>query len=172
MVMPNSRTFRVLFVGSLIAIMLTVVGASIWLLAIPPWQVHRAGQRPIPWQEYSSDRLAQLMSERRNVLLVGFAEWNISSALPLYVLDTPRIRRAIDAREIVPVLVNMTKPSAETDALREFYGLGEHDILFVVIIAGSDRDKPVILSDWPELNDARVVEAITKTVPATKPCWE
>jgi hypothetical protein len=170
--MSHSRTFPVVFLGSLITAIVAVLALSTWLLLIPVWQVYRAGQRRIPWQDYTSDRLAELLSERRNILLVGFAEWNISSALPLHLIETPRIRRAIAARDIVPVSVNFTKESVETDALREFYGLGEHDFTFVVIITGNARGEPVILSEWPELNDKLVFETITKAVPATNPCWE
>jgi hypothetical protein len=170
--MPNSRRFRVLFFGSLITAIVAVIAASVWLLVIPPWQVHRAGQRPIPWQDYSSDRIAQLLSERHNALLVGIADWDISSTLPRFLLDTPRIRRAIAAREIVPVLVNMTNPSAETDALREFYGIGEHNSMFVVIVPGDARDKLVIFPDSPDANDEKVFHAITKAVPTKKLCWE
>lgn len=172
MAMPDSRAHRVLFVRSLIAIMLAVIAVSVWLLVIPPWQVHRAGQRPILWQDYSSDRLAQLLAERRNVLLMTFADWDISSAYPSHMIDTPRVRRAIASREIVPILVNMSISSPETDALREFYEILEHTFPFAVIISGDSMNEPVTIVDWPEPNDDVLFRAIEHSITPRKPSWE
>ena len=171
MIIRHSRTIRRVFLGSLITAIVGVLALSSWLLFLPLWQIHRAGQRPIPWQDYSSDRLAQLMSERRDTLLITVADWDISGHYLRTMIDTPRVRRAIESREIVPVLVNLTNPSAETDALREFFHIPENTFLFAVIISGDTPDEPVTIVDWSGPNDEQVFQAI-QTIPPRKPSWK
>ena len=165
------RSKRILFLGSLVSAMVAVIALTAWLLLRPFWFVYRAGQRPIPWQDYSSDRLAQLLSERRNILLVGWADWDISSAYPPHATDTPRVRRAIESRQIVPLLVNMSNPSAETDALREFLKIPENTFPLAAIISGDAPDQPVTILEWSGPNDEAVFNTI-EAIPPRKPGWE
>ena len=81
-------------------------------------------ERPIAWQPYSPELLANAKESGRPILLTFEADWDITTvANRSWALETPSVRRLIYEYEVIPIQVDCTHHDEEIDARRDDYGV-------------------------------------------------
>jgi thiol:disulfide interchange protein len=114
--------------------------------------------RSIPWQDYSPELYSRHLEDRKVVVLDFTADWCLNcKTIEAAVLHRAAVVKALNAADVAPVKVDLTKPQAAGwRKLKEFNEVGIP--LLVVMTSGSPD--PVLKSN--AYTPDQVIEAINR----------
>jgi thiol:disulfide interchange protein len=121
----------------------------------------------LPWEPFSRARLAELRDQGATVLVDFSADWCMTCKLNLATaIETNRVKAAIDANRVVPLLADWTEESPEIKAMLETLQSRSIPVLAVFPAVRPDepaRD-PIVLRDL--ITESQVLEAIQEAGPS------
>jgi thiol:disulfide interchange protein len=121
----------------------------------------------LPWEPFSRARLAELRDQGATVLVDFSADWCMTCKLNLATaIETNRVKAAIDANRVVPLLADWTEESPEIKAMLETLQSRSIPVLAVFPAVRPDepaRD-PIVLRDL--ITESQVLEAIQQAGPS------
>jgi len=123
----------------------------------------------IPWEPFTRARLAELRSGGATVLVDFSADWCMTCKLNLATaIETDKVRAAIEANRIVPLLADWTEESPEIKATLESLQSKSIPVLaiFPAAPAGRESRGPIILRDL--ITESQVLEAIREAGPSAE----
>ena len=117
----------------------------------------------IEWQPFTRARLTELQQKGATVMVDFSADWCLTCKYNLnFAIETPRVKRALSASKIVPMLADWTDGSPEIKAMLE--SLDSKSIPVLAFFPGSEPGTaaaaPIVLRDL--VTEAQVLEAIKK----------
>jgi thiol:disulfide interchange protein len=113
-------------------------------------------RNPVVWQSFSRQRISELTSQGRIVLVRFKADWNVGPFSEMREFQDPGVRAAIYRNRVVPLLADWTEPSEEIE--KELASLGARSIPVVAVYTPQSRWPPIVLRD--EIVPSEVVQAI------------
>lgn len=127
-------------------------------------------QSIIPWEPFSRARLAELKARGATVLVDFSADWCLTCKLNLATaIETNRVKAAIEANRIVPLLADWTEESSEIKTMLE--SLQSKSIPVLAVFPATEPGKqprpPIILRDL--LSESQVLDAIEQAGPSRMP---
>lgn len=123
----------------------------------------------IPWEPFSRARLAELRSSGATVLVDFSADWCMTCKLNLATaIETDKVREAIEANRIVPLLADWTEESPEIKATLESLQSKSIPVLaiFPAAPAGREARGPIVLRDL--ITETQVLDAIRQAGPSAE----
>jgi thiol:disulfide interchange protein len=123
----------------------------------------------IPWEPFSRARLAELRSSGATVLVDFSADWCMTCKLNLATaIETDKVREAIEANRIVPLLADWTEESPEIKATLESLESKSIPVLaiFPAVPPGRDARGPIVLRDL--ITETQVLDAIRQAGPSVE----
>ncbi|MFM8379667.1 MAG: thioredoxin family protein, partial [Planctomycetia bacterium] len=121
----------------------------------------------LPWEPFSRARLAELRQSGATVLVDFSADWCMTCKLNLATaIETNRVKAAIEANRVVPLLADWTEESPEIKAMLETLQSRSIPVLAVFPASAADeppRD-PIILRDL--ITESQVLEALKQAGPS------
>jgi thiol:disulfide interchange protein len=121
----------------------------------------------LPWEPFSRARLAELRQSGATVLVDFSADWCMTCKLNLATaIETNRVKAAIEANRVVPLLADWTEESPEIKAMLETLQSRSIPVLAVFPAAAADeppRD-PIILRDL--ITESQVLDALKQAGPS------
>lgn len=135
--------------------------AGLIALAAFTWLVPR--ESVIPWQPFSQAELARLRQEGNTVLVDFTADWCLTCKLNLRsAIETDKVSQAIADNEVVPLLADYTKRSADIkDALAS---LNSTSIPLLAVFPADPSKPPIIRRDV--VTQQQVLDAIAEAGPS------
>jgi thiol-disulfide isomerase/thioredoxin len=134
----------------------TAVGVASFMLLVP-------GPAVLPWEPYSSSRLAQLTSEGKTVMVDFTAGWCANCKWNLKVaINRSQVAAAIEEGNVVPLLADFTDGSDEIE--QELNRLGRNAIPVLAIYPARRPTEPIILDSLVTMG--QVLEALEKAGPS------
>lgn len=117
----------------------------------------------VPWQPFSSERLAQLRSEGKTVMVYFTANWCLTCKFNLkWAIDTAEVRQWIAENGVAPLLADWTDESPVIKkALNE---LGYNSIPVLAIWPADTNRPPIILPDL--VTQGQVLQALKSAGPS------
>jgi len=121
----------------------------------------------IPWQTYSRARLTELRTGGATVMIDFSADWCATCKLNLATaIETNRVKAAVEANGVVPLLADWTEGSSEIKAMLE--SLQSKSIPVLAFFPGVMPDEkprdPIVLRDL--ITESQVLEAIRQAGPS------
>ena len=121
----------------------------------------------IPWQTYSRARLTELRTGGTTVMIDFSADWCATCKLNLATaIETNRVKAAVEANGVVPLLADWTEGSSEIKAMLE--SLQSKSIPVLAFFPGVMPDEkprdPIVLRDL--ITESQVLEAIRQAGPS------
>jgi suppressor for copper-sensitivity B len=121
----------------------------------------------LPWEPFSRARLAELRESGATVLVDFSADWCMTCKLNLATaIETNRVKAAIDANRIVPLLADWTEESPEIKSMLETLQSRSIPVL-AIFPAGPPNEpprEPIVLRDL--ITESQVLEAIKQAGPS------
>jgi thiol:disulfide interchange protein len=121
----------------------------------------------LPWEPFSRARLAELRQSGATVLVDFSADWCMTCKLNLATaIETNRVKAAIEANRVVPLLADWTEESPEIKAMLETLQSRSIPVL-AVFPAGSPNEPPrdpIILRDL--ITESQVLDALKQAGPS------
>jgi thiol:disulfide interchange protein len=121
----------------------------------------------LPWEPFSRARLAELRKSGATVLVDFSADWCMTCKLNLATaIETNRVKAAIEANRVVPLLADWTEESPEIKAMLESLQSRSIPVL-AVFPAGKPNEPvrdPIVLRDL--ITESQVLEAIKQAGPS------
>ncbi|MFN9271548.1 MAG: protein-disulfide reductase DsbD family protein [Planctomycetia bacterium] len=121
----------------------------------------------LPWEPFSRARLAELREQGATVLVDFSADWCMTCKLNLATaIETNRVKAAIDANRVVPLLADWTEESPEIKGMLETLQSRSIPVLAIFPAVRPDepaRD-PIVLRDL--ITESQVLEAIEQAGPS------
>ena len=121
----------------------------------------------IPWQTYSSTRLRELRTGGATVMVDFSADWCATCKLNLATaIETNRVKAAVEANGVVPLLADWTEGSAEIKAMLESLQSKSIPVLafFPAMMPEEKPRDPIVLRDL--ITESQVLEAIRQAGPS------
>ena len=121
----------------------------------------------LPWEPFSRARLAELQQGGATVLVDFSADWCMTCKLNLATaIETERVKAAIEANRVVPLLADWTEESPEIKAMLET--LHSRSIPVLAVFPAGDpaappRD-PIVLRDL--ITESQVLDALEQAGPS------
>ena len=103
-------------------------------------------ERPIAWQEYSPELLADAKESGKPVLLFFDADWDLATKVNLHFeVEQPEVRRLISDHDITPIKADMTNGDDEVaNEARKYVEYGATPLM--VIHDSRSWKQPVVLT--------------------------
>lgn len=121
----------------------------------------------LPWEPFSRARLAELQKSGATVLVDFSADWCMTCKLNLATaIETTRVKAAIEANRVVPLLADWTEESPEIKSMLETLQSRSIPVLAVFPAGSPDaptRD-PIILRDL--ITESQVLDALKQAGPS------
>lgn len=121
----------------------------------------------LPWEPFSRARLAELQKSGATVLVDFSADWCMTCKLNLATaIETTRVKAAIEANRVVPLLADWTEESPEIKSMLETLQSRSIPVLAVFPAGGANeplRD-PIILRDL--ITESQVLQALEQAGPS------
>jgi thiol:disulfide interchange protein len=121
----------------------------------------------LPWEPFSRARLAELREQGATVLVDFSADWCMTCKLNLATaIETNRVKAAIDANRIVPLLADWTEESPEIKSMLETLQSRSIPVLaiFPAVLPDQPSRDPIVLRDL--ITESQVLEAIKEAGPS------
>lgn len=121
----------------------------------------------LPWEPFSRARLAELRTGGATVLVDFSADWCMTCKLNLATaIETSRVKAAIDANRIVPLLADWTEESPEIKSMLETLQSRSIPVLaiFPAVKPGEPPRDPIVLRDL--ITESQVLDAIRQAGPS------
>ncbi|MEI6238926.1 MAG: thioredoxin family protein [Planctomycetia bacterium] len=121
----------------------------------------------LPWEPFSRARLAELQKTGATVLVDFSADWCMTCKLNLATaIETTRVKAAIEANRVVPLLADWTDESPEIKSMLETLQSRSIPVLAVFPAGGPDEPlrAPIILRDL--ITESQVLDAIKQAGPS------
>jgi thiol:disulfide interchange protein len=121
----------------------------------------------IPWEPFSRARLAELRRDGRTVLVDFSADWCLTCKLNLATaIETRRVKAAIEANHVVPLLADWTEESDEIKLMLESLESKSIPVLAVFPAGAGDASDPdpIVLRDL--LTESQVLDALETAGPS------
>ncbi len=121
----------------------------------------------LPWEPFSRARLAELRTSGATVLIDFSADWCMTCKLNLVTaIETNRVKAAIDANRIVPLLADWTEESPEIKSMLETLQSRSIPVLaiFPAQTPGEPSRDPIVLRDL--ITESQVLDAISQAGPS------
>jgi suppressor for copper-sensitivity B len=121
----------------------------------------------IRWEPFSRARLAELRREGRTVLVDFSADWCLTCKLNLATaIETRRVKAAIEANHVVPLLADWTEESDEIKLMLESLESKSIPVLAVFPAGegGAADPDPIVLRDL--LTESQVLDALETAGPS------
>jgi len=121
----------------------------------------------LPWEPFSRARLAELRQGGATVLVDFSADWCMTCKLNLATaIETTRVKKAIEANRVVPLLADWTEESPEIKAMLETLQSRSIPVLavFPASAANEPPREPIILRDL--ITESQVLEALKQAGPS------
>ena len=115
----------------------------------------------IEWVPFSKSRLIELQREGSPVMVDFSAEWCLTCKYNLtFAIETPRVKRALEEANIVPMLADWTDGSPEIKAMLESIKSKSIPVLafFPPATKQNEASSPIILRDL--VTESQVLDAI------------
>jgi len=121
----------------------------------------------LPWEPFSRSRLAELRTSGATVLVDFSADWCMTCKLNLATaIETNRVKAAIEANRVVPLLADWTEESPEIKAMLE--SLKSRSIPVLAVFPANKPNEPprdpIVLRDL--ITESQVLEAIRQAGPS------
>ncbi len=121
----------------------------------------------LPWEPFSRARLAELQKSGATVLVDFSADWCMTCKLNLATaIETTRVKAAIEANRVVPLLADWTEESPEIKSMLET--LQSRSIPVLAVFPAGSPDKPtrdpIILRDL--ITESQVLKALEQAGPS------
>jgi len=142
------------------ATLATVVGTAAFAFLGPVKSI-------LPWEPFSRARLAELRQGGATVLVDFSADWCMTCKLNLATaIETNRVKAAIEANRVVPLLADWTEESPEIKAMLETLQSRSIPVLAVFPAAAADEPprEPIILRDL--ITESQVLDALKQAGPS------
>ena len=121
----------------------------------------------LPWEPFSRARLAELQKSGATVLVDFSADWCMTCKLNLATaIETTRVKAAIEANRVVPLLADWTEESPEIKSMLETLQSRSIPVLAVFPAGGPDEPirAPIILRDL--ITESQVLKALEQAGPS------
>ncbi|NBT14193.1 MAG: hypothetical protein EBS56_11555 [Planctomycetia bacterium] len=121
----------------------------------------------LPWEPFSRARLAELRQGGATVLVDFSADWCMTCKLNLATaIETTRVKQAIEANRVVPLLADWTEESPEIKSMLETLQSRSIPVLavFPASAANEPPRDPIILRDL--ITESQVLEALKQAGPS------
>jgi thiol:disulfide interchange protein len=121
----------------------------------------------LPWEPFSRARLAELRESGATVLVDFSADWCMTCKLNLATaIETNRVKAAIDANRVVPLLADWTEESPEIKSMLETLQSRSIPVLAIFPAGPSNEPprEPIVLRDL--ITESQVLEAIKQAGPS------
>ena len=141
------KVYRAWAIGIILAI---VCGVGGFRMLMPRDSV-------LPWQTFSTERLAELRNEGKVVLVDFTAKWCLTCQVNyVNAIDTEEVRKTLEANGAVPLLADWTDKSDEIK--RVLNSLESNSIPLLAIYPADPNKQPIILRDL--VSQGQVLEKI------------
>ena len=123
----------------------TVAGVALGVVAMYfSFGMTQESTTTLAWQPFSTERVHQLIAERKTVLVDFTADWCANCKVnEKFALNTKKTKEFVDAHGVVPLMADFTDGSAEIQEwLDRFGAIG---IPLTVIFPADNPDEPIIL---------------------------
>lgn len=118
-----------------------VITGLVWLLAFGGLF---ARESELPWRPFTRQEFLNLIRSGRPVLVDFTADWCLTcKTLELLVLNTPRVRRAVEANNVVPLKADWT--NGDKDVTEMLDRLGTRQVPTLAIFPADNPNKPIRL---------------------------
>lgn len=121
----------------------------------------------LPWEPFSRARLAELQKSGATVLVDFSADWCMTCKLNLATaIETTRVKAAIEANRVVPLLADWTEESPEIKSMLETLQSRSIPVLAVFPAGGANEPPraPIILRDL--ITESQVLDALKQAGPS------
>jgi len=121
----------------------------------------------LPWEPFSRARLAELQKSGATVLVDFSADWCMTCKLNLATaIETTRVKAAIEANRVVPLLADWTEESPEIKSMLETLQSRSIPVLAVFPAGGPHEPirAPIILRDL--ITESQVLKALEQAGPS------
>jgi thiol:disulfide interchange protein DsbD len=126
-------------------------------------QPAEAAEDELPWRPFSRATLESLLAERKTVLVDFTADWCLTcKTLEALVLNTPEIRKAVEANGIVPLVADWTDGEPEVTQMLE--RLGSKQVPTLAIFPAETPNRPIVLRDG--YTQQRLLDALEEAGPS------
>ncbi len=99
----------------------------------------------MPWQPFSSERLASLRSSGKTVMIDFTANWCYNCKMnTLFSIEVPHVVDLVKKNDVATLLADKTNPSAEID--KQIRELGGNAIPLLAIYPADPEAKPIVLN--------------------------
>jgi len=124
----------------------------------------------IEWEPFSKRQLSQLREQGETVMVDFSADWCLTCKYNLnFAIETPKVRNALQARKIIPMLADWTDGSPEIKAMLESLNSKSIPVLafFPPTTQDSPNASPIVLRDL--VTETQVLTAIDQVSGASPP---
>lgn len=116
--------------------------------------------RPPEWTDFSTKELSRHQQDRRVVLLVFTADWDITSALTKRTLERPRVSRWLRRHDAIVMRADASKPASPVHGkLAELTG---RKVLPVVAIYAPGKSEAIVLTH--ALSDTEILTILEESI--------
>ena len=118
--------------------------------------------KAIPWEPFSRQRLAELVTEGRTVFVDFTADWCLTcKANEAMAIETDDVRSLLRNRGIAALRADKTEPAPKVDEASRLLGNEAASIPFYAVFPGNNPERPITL-DGVFTSPQPIIEALSK----------